>query len=81
MIDPVKLHVSKVIQSKRIAAGVSLSDVSRQTGIEIARLLAYEVDSTGMSTEELKLIALALNAEFSEFFEGYNLPGATKATG
>jgi len=81
MVDQVNLHVSKVIQSKRIAAGLSLLDVSEQTGIEVARLSAYEVDSTGMSTEELKLVALALNVEFSEFFEGYNLPGATRATG
>jgi transcriptional regulator with XRE-family HTH domain len=79
MQDPVKLHVSKVLRTKRLNAGLSLSDISDQTGISVQQLLAYENDSTGMSTEELQRIASALKIEFSEVFKGYNLPRAAKA--
>jgi transcriptional regulator with XRE-family HTH domain len=81
MSDPLKLHVSEIIHSRRVAAGLSLEDISKQTGIEIRRLSKYEADSTGMSTEELQKITAAIGVEFSEVFEAYKLPGATKAAG
>jgi transcriptional regulator with XRE-family HTH domain len=81
MSDPVKLHVSQVIRSARLTAGLSLGDVSEQTGIGVELLSAYETDSTGMSTEELRRITSALNIDFSKVFRGYKLPGSAKAGG
>jgi transcriptional regulator with XRE-family HTH domain len=78
MCDPVKLHVSKTLRTKRLAAGLSLGEVSKQTGMSVEKLANYEKDSTGMSTEELQLITSVLKIEFSEVFEGYKLPGAAK---
>lgn len=71
MVGDLVIFVSNSLRRKRIAAGLSVDDLSRLTGISAESLNHYETSSKVMDFETLQTIADSLDGDVLSFFDGY----------
>jgi transcriptional regulator with XRE-family HTH domain len=71
MTGDLSRFVSGSLRRKRIAAGISVDELARLTGISAERLNEYEANSKVMDFETLQTIADALDGDVLSFFTGY----------
>lgn len=73
--DPLERYIGSTVRDLRQKLGLTIAEVSEQTGISRGMLSKIENAQTATSLETLTKLANALGVSLSTFFRNYDIPG------
>jgi len=75
LVDPLERYIGSTMRDLRQKLGLTIAEVSEQTGISRGMLSKIENAQTATSLETLAKLANALGISLSAFFRNYDVPG------